>query len=285
MAEPANVTKLPARAVAVDVSNPLSLYLDTGIYGQIMATADMMAKCSFVPGHLKGKPSDCWIVIAQAMRWSMDPFAVAQHTFVQSNKLGYEGKLVAALVNASNKLQMPLNYKYEGTGDARKVTVSGTFKGETEPREVSGTVAGWKTGNEKWAKMPDQMLAYRGAREWARRHMPEAVLGVTQTDDELPQPHIGPDAARDVTPASPADLDASLAQEAPAVVEAEAPAVDVGALRQAATPWYRKFRDAETQAAVNKLLADPDWQALNTTLAEHDPETRGKIAKHFTKEA
>jgi hypothetical protein len=162
--------------------------------------------------------------------------------------------------------------------------VSGTFKGETTPREITGAVAGWKTSNEKWAKMPDQMLAYRGAREWARRHMPEAVLGVTQTDDELPQPHIGPDAARDVTPAA-ADLDAALAQEAPAVIEAEAPAVDLSAIRQAARPWFKRFKDADTQAAVNELLADPDWQALNTELAEHDPETMAKISPHFTKEA
>jgi recombination protein RecT len=94
----------------------------------------------------------------------------------------------------------------------------------------------------------------------------------------------------DVTPetpaiASPADLDGALAAETPAVVEAEAPAVDLTALRDAARPWFKKFKDATTQAAVDELLADPDWQALNTELAEHDPETLGKIAKHFTKEA
>lgn len=283
MAE-ATVTKLPARPLAVDVSNPLSLYLDTGIYGQIMNVSEMMAKSALVPAHLRGKPSDCWLIVSQAMRWKMDPFAVAQHTFVTQGKLGYEGKLVAAVVNASGKLKTPLSYKYEGSGDARKVTVSGTIEGETTPREITGAVAGWKTSNEKWAKMPDQMLAYRGAREWARRHMPEAVLGVTQTDDELPQPHIGPDAARDVTPAA-ADLDAALAQEAPAVIEPEAPVIDVGELRQKATPWYRKFRDAKTQAAVNEMLADPDWQALAAAIVEHDSETYAKIATHFTKEA
>ena len=285
MAEPANVTKLPARAVAVDVSNPLSLYLDTGIYGQIMEVSKMMAGSALVPGHLRGKPSDCWLIVSQAMRWKMDPFAVAQHTFVTQGKLGYEGKLVAAVVNASGKLKSPLKYEYSGAGDAREVKVSGTIEGESAPREISGKVAGWKTANEKWAKMPDQMLAYRGAREWARRHMPEAVLGVTQTDDELPQMHIGPDAARDVTPASPADLDASLAAEPPPVVEPETPAVDLGELRHAARPWFKRFKDAENQAAVNELLADPDWQALSDALTAHDPETLGKIAAHFTKEA
>jgi hypothetical protein len=283
MAE-ATVTKLPARPLAVDVSNPLSLYLDTGIYGQIMNVSEMMAKSALVPAHLRGKPSDCWLIVSQAMRWKMDPFAVAQHTFVTQGKLGYEGKLVAAVVNASGKLKTPLSYKYEGSGDARKVTVSGTIEGETTPREITGAVAGWKTSNEKWAKMPDQMLAYRGAREWARRHMPEAVLGVTQTDDELPQPHIGPDAARDVTPAA-ADLDAALAQEAPAVIEPETPAIDLDAILADARTWGVKFKNSPTQAAVDELLANPDWTELHKKLEQHSPDMLQRIAKHFTKDA
>ena len=56
---------------------------------------------------------------------------------------------------------------------------------------------GWTTSNEQWKKNPDQMLAYRGAREWARRYMPEAVLGI-HADDDLAAPSSV--TMRDVTP-------------------------------------------------------------------------------------
>ena len=40
------------------------------------------------------------------------------------------------------------------------------------------------------------MLAYRGARQWARRHMPEVLLGIYTDDEELPH---GPEHAKGVT--------------------------------------------------------------------------------------
>ncbi|MCA3704293.1 MAG: hypothetical protein INF12_14825 [Methylobacterium sp.] len=219
MAEPVNVTKLPAPArvpVAVDVNNPISLYLDTGVFEQLQRVAKLMVSSGLAPDHLKGesKMADAFLVTAQAFRWGMDPFAVAQHTFVYQKKLGYEGKLIAAVVNSRGRLKSPLNYRYEGTGDNRKVIVSGTIEGETAPREIEGTAKEWRTNNEKWRTMTDQMLAYRGAREWGRRHAPELILGVHYGDDEIPQPHIGPDRAVDITPApTPRDLDAALAAE------------------------------------------------------------------------
>lgn len=217
MTEPANnIAKMPTPArmpVAVDVNNPVALYLDTGVFEQLQRVAGLMCSSGLAPGHLRGKEkiADAFLVVAQAFRWSMDPFAVAQHTFVYQGKLGYEGKLIAAVVNASGRLKSSLNYRYEGSGDARKVIVTGQFKDDAAPREIDGTVREWKTGNEKWAKMPDQMLAYRGAREWARRHMPEVILGVNYADDEIPQMNIGPDRAIDITPAAtPQSIDAAL---------------------------------------------------------------------------
>jgi hypothetical protein len=200
-----NVTNLPTaaapRAVAVDFSDPVAIYLDSDIFGQLQRVAKLMSSASLAPAHLRGegKLGDCFLVAAQAFRWRMDPFSVAQHTYVLSGKLGYEGKLIAAVVNASGKLQSSLDYRYSNAGDQRSVTVSGKLIGDAEPREVVGTVGGWKTSNEQWKKNPDQMLAYRGAREWARRYMPEAVLGV-QAEDDLAPSNV---TMRDITPPSP----------------------------------------------------------------------------------
>ena len=44
--------------------------------------------------------STCLVVIEQAMRWGMSPFAVAQCTSSIGGKLMYEGKLVAAAVES-----------------------------------------------------------------------------------------------------------------------------------------------------------------------------------------
>lgn len=198
-----NVTNLPTatapRAVAVDFSDPVAVYLDSDIFGQLQRVAKLMSSASLAPAHLRGegKLGDCFLVAAQAFRWRMDPFAVAQHTYVLSGKLGYEGKLIAAVVNASGKLQGSLDYQYSGAGDQRQVTVLGKLIGDVVRRAVVGTVGGWKTSNEQWKKNPDQMLAYRGAREWARRYMPEAVLGI-HADDDLAAPSSV--TMRDITP-------------------------------------------------------------------------------------
>lgn len=188
-ADAAQKPKAAPLPVTVDVNNPTSLYLDTAVFAQINRVATMMCSSKLAPKHLQGvdKIADAILVVNQALRWQSDPFAVAQHTFVTSGKLGYEGKLIAAMVNASPKLRENLDYEYSGEGDDRTVTVTGQFKGSDRVRTVTGKVKDWKTANEFWKKNPDQMLAYRGAREWARRHMPEVLLGVNSEDEMQPR--------------------------------------------------------------------------------------------------
>lgn len=170
-----------------DPGDPVALYMDTGIFEQLQRVAVMMSKAGTVPQHLREKVADCFLVAAQAFRWRMDPFAVAQHTYVVSGKLGYEGKLVAAVLNSNPRISRRLDYAYSGAGQERKVVVTARLRDEEKDRSIEGTVAQWATTtDDKWKKNPDQMLAYRGAREWARRHAPEILLGVA-TDDELPR--------------------------------------------------------------------------------------------------
>lgn len=185
--EDAAIAVAPSRApVTFDADDPVALYMDATVFDQLQRVAKLMAASALVPEHLRGaqKVSDCFLVAAQAFRWRTDPFAVAQHTFVLRGKLGYEGKLIAAVVNSHRRMETRLSYRYSGESRSRKVVVSAKIKGESEAREVEGTVERWATDNEQWKKDPDQMLAYRGARQWARRHMPEAMIGI-QADEEL----------------------------------------------------------------------------------------------------
>lgn len=150
-----------------------------------MDLAKMMADSTLVPQALQKKPADCLLVIEQAMRWGMSPFAVAQSTSVIHGKLMFEGKLVAAVVNANGDLEKRLSYVYSGEGENRKLTVSGSVKGEPEARTIDVVLKDVRTTNEQWKKQPDQQLMYAGARIWARRHMPELMLGVYTPEEDI----------------------------------------------------------------------------------------------------
>ena len=159
---------------------------------QAMRLAEFMARGKMVPDHLRN-PSDALMVIEQAMRWSMSPYAVAQCTSVIQGKLMFSGTLVSAAVHSSGILDGRLTYTFAGEGDARSITVHGTIRGETEPRDIIVRLRDAKTTNQMWTKQPDQQLCYFATRAWARRHTPEVMLGV-YSPEEFDAPSQRPDA-------------------------------------------------------------------------------------------
>jgi len=181
---------------------------DSGQFEQMWNIAGALAQGSLIPDTLKGKNDDetkanCLRVVEQASRWGLSPFAVMDSASVVHGKLMWEGKLIAAAIKAT--LGVRLRYEYSGSGESRKVIVSGLLDGIEET--IEGTVGDWKTTGKgsPWDNLAnrDQMLAYRGARQWARRHSPEVILGVYAPDE------FDGDSMRDVTPGktSPAKLD------------------------------------------------------------------------------
>ena len=179
--------------VSRSVSAPVGL-VPTGM-DQAVRLADMMAKGRLVPSHFHNQPGDCLMVIEQAMRWGMSPFAVAQSTSVIQGKLMFEGKLVAAAIQSSGILDGRLTFDYSGEGDARTITVGGMMRGETKPRTIEVRLKDARTSNKLWTAQPDQQLAYHGSRVWGRRHAPEVMLGV-YSPEEMSAPtveeHAGP---------------------------------------------------------------------------------------------
>lgn len=180
--------------------------LDTGKFDQMMRVARVLAASSLVPEHLnrvktiKGEPyeidrdeaiANCFLVVNQAARWQMDPFGVAQSIFVHKGRIGYEGKLIGAVINAQPELDGRLTYEFFGpAGPDHGVRVSGKIKGDDVPRTVEGTVRSWRTQNESWERIPEQMLCYRGAREWARRWMPDAIYGIVADEEVEIEPRV-----------------------------------------------------------------------------------------------
>jgi len=154
---------------------------------EAMRLAEMMATAKLVPSALQKSPADCLMVIQQAIRWDMDPFAVAQECSVIQGKLMHSGKLVAAVVNARGNLTNRLSFSYEGEGDNRTITVTGQLQDESSPRTVEVKLGDAKTSNKVWQTQPDQQLMYHGTRVWARRHTPELMLGV-YSEEEFDEP-------------------------------------------------------------------------------------------------
>ncbi|ENF6041730.1 RecT family recombinase [Citrobacter amalonaticus] len=176
---------------------------------QLVRFAELMAQSkATVPQHLAGKTADCLAVTMQAAQWGMNPFAVAQKTHVVNGTLGYEAQLVNAVVSSSNLLTSRLNYRWDGdwskvNGKTDKspsltVTVSAVIKGESEPRELTISMAQAGVRNSPlWEQDPRQQLAYLCVKRWARLHAPDVLLGV-YTPDELQE--AAPRVERDITP-------------------------------------------------------------------------------------
>lgn len=188
-----NVSVIPQQSASVQqvvdtrYTQDVIPVLDTGKFEHMQRIAMVMASCAFVPVALtkdreRAMPN-CFLIVNQAVRWGMDPFALAQAAYEVSGKLGFDGKAIAAAINSDPRLKGRLDYAFEGDGDLMKVIVSGTFRDTGETKTITGTVKQWKTNQGLWAKDPEQALVYRGTRQWARRWMPDRLLGVYSVDE------------------------------------------------------------------------------------------------------
>jgi hypothetical protein len=176
----------------------MALMFNPDVFAQGQRLATVMAASQFLPPHLKGKTgpaetvANCYQVIVQAQRWEMDPYQVANHTFAVGGRLGFDGQLIASVVHARSNLDGRLRCTYDGTGDARRITITGRFKDEDQPRTIEMTVAQGKAATQQvhrmWTSDPDQKLWYSGVLKWARRHCPEVVLGVRAEGEDFGDP-------------------------------------------------------------------------------------------------
>lgn len=293
------------------VTDPIPV-LDTGRFEHMQRVATVMAGCSMIPdalckakddeGNLVWLPekqimANCFMVVNQSVRWGMDPFAVAQCVSRVHGKLCYEGKLIAAVINA--KLGFDLEYEFEGEGDKMKVTVTAATKdgkpivdSKGNPKAIEGTVAEWQTTGKgsPWSAPGGKrrMLRYRGAREWCRVYSPALMLGV-YSDDEMEAMYDYEDRRsrmRDVTPAQdvpalphkapPPPPPPGAAAEEAEVVESSAtapePEAEPEAAGEASPPEEAPTSaDAETQETMRKAPPPPPAAAQPETEQAAEP--------------
>lgn len=180
-------------------------------FSEVLRFGEMLSKSKLVPEHLQGKPDDCGLVVIQAVRWGMDPLAVAQKTHVVSGNVGYEAQLVNSVISTSGVTKGRIQYDFYGDwskviGNTTEkegkygkyrvlastpkdelgcgVKVWATLKGEEKPRVLDLLLTQALTRNSTlWASDPKQQLAYLAIKKWARLHIPEVMLGVYTVDE------------------------------------------------------------------------------------------------------
>lgn len=164
--------------------------------GQVMEFAKLMSVSgAMVPEHLRGNPGACLAICSRAMRWKMDPFAVAEQSYITKTTVGYMSQLIHAVVETRAPLKGRLRHEIIGEGEDRRCKVWGTFLRETEPhvyisetlvklREARGkNDKGGVRGSPLWVDNPEVQLAYSAVRQWARLYSPETLLGVYARDE------------------------------------------------------------------------------------------------------
>lgn len=149
--------------------------------GELVEVAKLMAGAGPLVGKaVRGNVGACLGIILQAGRCNMDPFALSLKTYMVNDQIAYEAQAVAAMIYASPVLDGRLDYEFEGAGDTLVCTVRGRIKGESKERVYTSPPKGSiKTQNSPlWKADPEQQLGYYSARAWARRHVPDVIMGV-----------------------------------------------------------------------------------------------------------
>jgi ribosome modulation factor len=168
---------------------------------ELMDMANLMAGSGqMIRDFYRGNPGDCAGLIMICQPYGFNPFTTSWKTYKASKNadapISFEAQLVNAMVNMSAPIKGRLRYAYEGEGENRRCTVTGTDRETNEDITYTTPPLGKipVKNSPLWKGDPDQQLGYYAARSWARRHFPELLLGVyTREEIEEAPP-------RDITP-------------------------------------------------------------------------------------
>lgn len=208
-AQPQTIEEKIAAKIDTDSANSLTVSDRSGGLAfqnadQAMNFARMMAVSSVaVPKHLRGNPGACLAVVIQAIEWRLSPYAVANKSYSVNDRLAFESQLVQAVILQRAPIKGRLKVEYTGEGPQRVCRVWADLKDGSESVEYYSPPFAKITPKNSplWVSDPDQQQFYYSARALCRRHFPDVLLGIYARDELEDSPRIGPDRARDVTPA------------------------------------------------------------------------------------
>jgi hypothetical protein len=172
-------------------------------YIHMMELAKTMATCrAAIPAWLRASVGDCLSIWQRAARWGLDPYFVAEKSYMMTNRqtgetrIAFESQLIHAVIESLAPLKGRLRHEIKGEGDERYCEVWGTFKGEDAPhrfksetlgkrvKDIGKSEKGYFRGSPLWLQKPEVQLFYDASRDWARINCPDVLAGV-YTRDEL----------------------------------------------------------------------------------------------------
>jgi hypothetical protein len=264
-AQPQTIEEKIAAKIDTDSANSLTVSEKSGGLAfqnadQAMNFARMMAVSSVaVPKHLRGNPGACLAVVIQAIEWRLSPYAVANKSYSVNDRLAFESQLIQAVILQRAPIEGRLKVEYTGEGEQRVCRVWATLQ-NGDVVDYTSPPRGRITPQNSplWKSDPDQQQFYYAARALCRRHFPDVLLGIYAKDELEDSPRIGPDRARDVTPAK------TIAEKLDALTKAQ------DAVPDPADDWSQPVPEFFTE----ELPPDPDPLEPVRELARADAEKR-----------
>ena len=205
----------------MDQENALTKTTSGNVFGGIQAFEDAqriakaLASSSLVPPQFQGQQglANTLVALEIAGRMGLSPLAVMQNLHIIHGRPSWSSQFIIALINGCGRFE-PLRYEMSGKGD--DLACYAVAKEKATGKDLIGptvTIAmakaeGWasKSGS-KWRTMPELMIRYRCAAMWGRLYVPELLVGVTQTQEEIID-------IQEVSVTSPvADLNAKVAEQ------------------------------------------------------------------------
>lgn len=162
-------------------------FIPTSFDGVLEMAKLMAGSRNAVPPHLRDNIGACLAVSLDAYHLGVSPFALARASYTTNAEatISYEGKAIAAMVNARAGLKERLNLSWQGEGEALTCTVSGTFRGEAQPRTLEVAMRTITVRNSPlWKQQPKVQLGYWAIRAWARLYCPEVILGFHTPEED-----------------------------------------------------------------------------------------------------
>lgn len=209
--------------------------------GQVMEFSKLMAVAGqAVPKHLRGAPGACLRIVTEALNWRMDPFAVANKSYMVNDRIAYEAQLIHAVIEQRAPIKGRIKGRFDGEGAKRVCILTATSEEDGSIIEYKSPEIGTITTKNSplWKSDPDQQLWYYSARAMCRRHFPDVLLGVYEKDEIK---HA--EGMRDVTPAPTGG-------------------------------WATKAREARGEALLPDISQEDETEATREEIEpEHDPET------------
>ena len=174
-----------------------------------------LSSSDIVPPQYQGQRglANTLVAMEMANRMGLSPLAVMQNLHIIHGRPSWSSQFIIALINGCGRFE-PLRYEMSGKGDdlacyavAKEKATGKDLVGPTITMAMA-KAEGWATkSGSKWRTMPELMIRYRSAAFWGRMYVPELLMGVTQTQEEIID-------IQEVSVTSPvADLNAKVAEQ------------------------------------------------------------------------